>query len=175
MLEVQQSRYHAPGQHRKRRSTAPTGRENQRRSAAGSPSGARELQHEVLGARAHARLLRASENFAAERDYALAKAPLHQPVEHAQRVLQLHLLELHQHRCKEAGAAAVKLVLAGALPQAREAHPASQLLSLGPRRRRSRSCWRRAQSVRSLPARLGGEIQRNLNTGAEIRCRTFRK
>ena len=41
------------------------------------------MLHVLLGARVHTRLLRASENFAAEGDYALAKAPLHQPVEHA--------------------------------------------------------------------------------------------
>ena len=55
--------------------------------------------HVLFGARAHALLLRGGQRLATEGDYALAKATLHQPVEHAQRVLQLHLLELLQHRC----------------------------------------------------------------------------
>ena len=67
------------------------------------------MLHVLLGARVHTLLLRGGERFAAEGDYALAKAPLHQPVEHAERVLHLHLLELLQHRCEEAGIAAVKV------------------------------------------------------------------
>ena len=52
------------------------------------------MLHVLLGARADALLLWRGQHLTAEGDDALGEAALHEAVEHAQRVLELHLLEL---------------------------------------------------------------------------------
>lgn len=56
----------------------------------------------LVGTDSDALLLRSCERLGAEAGDALGKAPLNETVEHAQRVLQLHLLEPLQHLCDEA-------------------------------------------------------------------------